>query len=59
MGPTYVTGGSERGRRTRALRGAAFNNDNPDNLLSSNRNNHPSGNRTDNLGFRLAVSSVP
>ena len=55
MGPTCLAGGSERGRGTRVLRGASFNNDNPDNLLSSNRNNNSPDNRNDNIGFRVVV----
>ena len=46
----------------RVLRGASFNNNDPDNLLSSNRNNNDADNRNDNIGFRCVVavgSSVP
>jgi len=37
----------------RVLRGASWNNDNPDNLRSSNRNNDHPGNRNNNYGFRV------
>ena len=51
-----------RQRRTsRVLRGASWNNNNPDNLLSSYRNNNTPDNRNDNIGFRcvLGVGSSP
>jgi len=43
------------------LRGASWNNNNPDNLLSSNRNNNAPDNRKNNIGFRcvLAGGSAP
>jgi hypothetical protein len=37
------------------LRGASWNNNNPDNLLSSNRNNNDPTNRNNNIGFRVVV----
>jgi len=45
-----------RQRRTsRVLRGASWNNNNPDNLLSSNRNNNTPDNRNNNIGFRCVL----
>jgi hypothetical protein len=45
-----------RQRRTsRVLRGASWNNDDQDNLLSSNRNNNTPDNRNDNIGFRCVL----
>jgi hypothetical protein len=40
---------------SRVLRGAAWNNNNPDNLLSSNRNNNNPDNRNNNIGFRCVL----
>ena len=51
-----------RPRRTsRVLRGASWNNNNPDNLLSSNRNYNTPDNRNNNVGFRcvMVVGSSP
>jgi hypothetical protein len=46
-----------RQRKTaRVLRGASWNNDNPDNLLSSYRNNNTPDNRNDNVGFRVVLA---
>ena len=39
------------------LRGASWNNNDRDNLLSSNRNNDQPGNRNDNIGFRCVVGA--
>jgi hypothetical protein len=39
------------------LRGGSWNNDHPDNLLSSNRNNNTPDNRNDNNGFRVVLVS--
>ena len=45
-----------RQRKTaRVLRGASWNNNDPDNLLSSNRNNNDPGNRNNNIGFRCVL----
>ncbi len=45
-----------RQRRTsRVLRGASWNNNNPDHLLSSNRNNNTPDNRNNNVGFRCVL----
>jgi RNA-directed DNA polymerase len=45
-----------RQRKTsRVLRGASWNNNNPDNLLSSNRNNNTPDNRNNNIGFRVVL----
>ncbi len=44
-----------RGKTRRVLRGASWNNNNPDNLLSSNRNNDNPENRNDNNGFRCVL----
>jgi RNA-directed DNA polymerase len=44
-------------RTTRVLRGGSWNNNNPRNLLSSYRNNNHPGNRNDNNGFRVVLSS--
>ena len=53
----------KRRQRTtaRVLRGASWNNNNPDNLLSANRNNNTPDNRNNNNGFRcvLAGGSSP
>jgi hypothetical protein len=47
-----------RQRRTsRVLRGASWNNNDPDNLLSSNRDNNTPGNRNNNIGFRCVLVS--
>ena len=46
-----------RGRTDRVLRGGSWNNNDPRNLLSSNRNNDHPGNRNDNNGFRVVLSS--
>jgi hypothetical protein len=46
-----------RRRKTRVLRGGSWNNDHPDNLLSSNRNNNTPDNRNDNNGFRVVLVS--
>ena len=40
----------------RVLRGASFNNNDPDNLLSSNRNNNTPDNRNNNIGFRVVAA---
>ena len=50
----------KRRQRTtaRVLRGASWNNNNPDNLLSSNRNNTTPDNRNNNLGFRVVLGVV-
>jgi RNA-directed DNA polymerase len=46
-----------RRRKTRrVLRGASWNNNNPDNLLASYRNNNTPDNRNDNIGFRCVVA---
>lgn len=37
------------------VRGASWNNNNPENLLSSNRNNNNPDNRNDNNGFRCVL----
>ncbi len=39
----------------RVLRGGSWNNNNPTNLLSSNRNNNTPTNRNDNNGFRCVL----
>jgi hypothetical protein len=45
-----------RQRRTsRVLRGASWNNNDPGNLLSSNRNNNTPDNRNNNIGFRVVL----
>jgi len=47
-----------RRRKTgRVLRGASWNNNNPDNLLASYRNNNIPDNRNDNIGFRCVVAA--
>jgi len=46
-------------RPARVLRGGSWNNNDRDNLLSSNRNNNPADNRNDNIGFRLVLVGVP
>jgi len=46
------------GEGARVLRGASWNNNNPDNLLSSNRNNNTPDNRNDNNGFRVVLVGV-
>jgi len=43
------------GRTARVLRGASWNNNEPRNLLSSNRNNNTPDNRNDNNGFRVVL----
>jgi|GEM_PF-2337787 len=43
---------------TRVLRGGSWNNNDPDNLLSSNRNHNPPENRNNNYGFRVVLVSV-
>jgi hypothetical protein len=50
-----------RRKTNRVLRGASWNNNDADNLLSSNRNRNTPGNRNDNNGFRcvLVMSSSP
>ena len=50
------SGGSGRGARV--LRGASWNNDNEDNLRSSNRNNDQPTNRNHNVGFRVVVGAA-
>jgi hypothetical protein len=47
-----------RRRTNRVLRGGSWNND-PDNLLSSNRNNNHPDNRNDNIGFRVVGACSP
>jgi len=42
-------------KMTRVLRGGSWINDNPDNLLSSYRNNNTPDNRNDNNGFRVVL----
>jgi RNA-directed DNA polymerase len=44
-----------RGKTARVVRGASWNNNNPENLLSSNRNNDTPDNRNDNNGFRCVL----
>lgn len=41
------------------LRGGSWNNNNPGNLLSSNRKNNPPENRDNNCGFRVVCVSAP
>jgi hypothetical protein len=41
------------------LRGGSWNNNDPRNLLSSNRNNNDPDNRNDNIGVRLVLGSSP
>jgi len=41
---------------SRVLRGGSWNNNDPDNLLSSYRNNNHPDNRNNNIGFRCVVS---
>jgi formylglycine-generating enzyme required for sulfatase activity len=43
----------------RVLRGGSWNNNNRENLLSSNRNYNDPDNRNDNIGFRCVVESSP
>jgi formylglycine-generating enzyme required for sulfatase activity len=47
------------GSNYRVLRGASWDNDGPDNLLSSYRSNDEPGIRNDNLGFRVVVVASP
>jgi hypothetical protein len=42
-------------RADRVLRGGSWNNNDPDNLLSSYRNNDDPDNRNDNIGFRVVL----
>jgi formylglycine-generating enzyme required for sulfatase activity len=42
----------------RVLRGASWNNNDADNLLSANRNNKRPSNRNNNIGFRVVLSGV-
>lgn len=37
------------------LRGGSWNNNDPRNLLSSNRNHNEPGNRNNNIGFRVVL----
>ena len=46
------------GRINRVLRGASWNNNDRNNLRSSNRNHNPATNRNNNNGFRCVVSAV-
>jgi len=39
---------------SRVVRGGSFNNNNPENLRSTNRNNNAPGNRNNNNGFRFS-----
>ena len=51
----------ERRRRktTGVLRGGSWNNDHPDNPLSSYRNSNPPDNRNGNIGFRVVRVRTP
>ena len=53
-----LTARLERRRRqtARVLRGASWNNDDADNLLSSYRNNNTADNRNNNIGFRCVLA---
>ena len=46
-----------RNRPLRVLRGGSWNNNNRDNVLSSNRNNNDPDNRNENIGFRAVVEA--
>ncbi|MCA9422393.1 MAG: hypothetical protein KC592_15325 [Nitrospira sp.] len=39
------------------IRGGSWNNNNPENLRSSNRNRNTTDNRNNNIGFRLAQAA--
>ncbi len=45
-----------RQQTARGLRGASWNNDDADNLLSSYRNNNTADNRNNNIGFRCVLA---
>ncbi len=47
-----------RGRTSRVLRGASWNNNDRGNLLSSNRNHNTPANRNNNNGFRVVTGGI-
>ncbi|MBO0756737.1 MAG: SUMF1/EgtB/PvdO family nonheme iron enzyme, partial [Bradyrhizobiaceae bacterium] len=43
---------------SRILRGGSWNNNNPDNLRSANRNRNQPDNRNNNISFRVASTRI-
>ncbi|QQR79423.1 MAG: SUMF1/EgtB/PvdO family nonheme iron enzyme [Deltaproteobacteria bacterium] len=45
---------TKKGKESQVVRGGSWNNNDPDNLRTADRNNNHSDNRNKNIGFRCA-----